>query len=135
MITLEIVTPERLVFSEPVDEVVLPGSEGYLGVLPGHAPLLTSLGVGELSYRQGARKGYLAVVGGFAEVLRDRVSVLAETCERAEEIDIDRAREKKRQAEEALRRREASEHEWRAAEVRLKKAVTRIEVAERSEEP
>jgi F-type H+-transporting ATPase subunit epsilon len=82
---LEIVTPERLVLSEVVDEVVLPGSEGYLGVLPGHAPLLTTLGEGEITYRQGARAGRLRVAGGFVEVLRGRVSVLAATCDRAED--------------------------------------------------
>ena len=132
MITLEIVTPSRLVFSEPVDEVVLPGSEGYLGVLPGHAPLLTSLGVGELVCRRGNRRTYMAVSGGFAEVLNDRVSVIAGTCERADEIDVERAREKKREAEEELKQREASDYAWREAEARLRKAVTRIDVAGRA---
>lgn len=126
-IDLEIVTPERLVLGETVDEVILPGSEGYLGVLPGHAPLLTALGVGEVSYRAGERWRHLAVSGGFAEVLRDRVSVLAETCERAEEIDLERARQAKERAQ-AILTRETPEDELRRAEVSLKKAVARIQV-------
>ena len=86
-IRLEIVTPERLLLSEEVDDVTLPGSEGYLGILPGHLPLLTMLGVGVLSYRQGGQKYHFAVSGGFAEVLGDRVIVLAETAGALEEID------------------------------------------------
>ena len=101
-IDLEVVTPERLVLSETVDEVILPGGDGYLGVLPGHAPLLTSLMAGEVSYRVGDRTRYLAVSGGFAEVLRNKVTVLAETCERAEEIDLDRAKRARERAEKAI---------------------------------
>jgi F-type H+-transporting ATPase subunit epsilon len=126
---LEVVTPERRVLAETVDEVVLPGAEGYFGVLPGHAPLLAALGVGEISYRVGDRKRYLVVSGGFAEVLDNRVSVLAETCERAEEIDVERATRSKRAAEGDLARKETSETEFRTAEVRLKRALARIEVA------
>ena len=125
---LEIVTPERRVLSETAEEVVLPGSEGYFGVLPGHAPLLAALGVGEVSYRAGDRTRFLVVSGGFAEVLDNRVSVLAETCERAEEIDVDRASLSKRTAEGQLERKEISESEFRMAEVRLKRAIARIEV-------
>jgi F-type H+-transporting ATPase subunit epsilon len=127
-IDLEIVTPERRVLSETVDEVVLPGSEGYFGVLPGHAPFLTSLGVGIATYRVGDRKRYLAVAGGFVEVVDNRVSVLAETCERAEEIDLGRAQRAKQQAEAELTRGDASDSEFRRAEVQLKKAIARIEV-------
>lgn len=128
MITLEIVTPDRLVFSEHVDEVVLPGTEGYLGVLPGHAPLLTSLDTGRIAYKKGGRTGFLAVSGGFAEVLRDRVSVLAEICERAEEIDFDRACDEKRRAEERLKRVDPSDEEFRAAQLSLRKALIRMEL-------
>lgn len=123
---LEIVTPERLVVSETVDEVILPGSEGSLGVLPGHAPLLTALAPGEASYRAGGQKHTFIVTGGFVEVLRDRVSVLASTCERPGEIDVPRARAAKERAEAALKIA-ASEPEVRAAQDSLRRAVARIE--------
>jgi|GEM_PF-478592 len=90
---LEIVTPDRAVVTEEVDEVQLPGTEGYLGILPGHTPLLTTLRVGQLWYRKGADTHYLSVAFGFAEVLPDRVRLLARIAERAEEIDITRAEE------------------------------------------
>lgn len=128
MIALEIVTPERLVFSEKVDEVILPGTEGYLGVLPGHAPLLTRLDTGRITYRKGGATGYLAVSGGFAEVLRDGVSVLAEFCERAEEIDVDRALEEKRRAEELLKRIDPSDEAFREAQSSFRKALIRVEL-------
>src|SRR3954454_13732286 len=101
-LTLEIVTPDRSIVREEVDEVELPGSEGYLGVLPGHTPLLTMLKVGELWYRIGQEKHYLAIAFGFAEVLPDRVTVLAQIAERAQDIDIERAEAAKRRAEERL---------------------------------
>ncbi len=123
---MEIVTPERRVIAETVDEVVLPGAEGYFGVLPGHAPLLTSLAVGEISYRIGDRQHYVAVSGGFVEVLRDRVSILAETAERAEEIDLDRAKTARERAEQTLA--SAEEVRYKEAAVRLRRAVTRIQV-------
>jgi len=128
-IDLEIVTPARLVVSETVDEVVLPGTEGYLGVLPGHAPLLTGLAAGEISYRSGGRVRYLAVSGGFAEVLRHRVSVLAETCERAEEIDVARASAARDQAKTDIGRADAAEADVRRAAARLRKSEVRIAVA------
>src|SRR5262252_3083351 len=90
-LTLELVTPDRALVSEQVDEVELPGSAGYFGVLPGHAPLLASLQVGELWYRKGQEKHYLAVAFGFVEVLPDKVTVLAQIAERAEDIDQARA--------------------------------------------
>ena len=127
-LSLEIVTPERLVLAETVDSVILPGSEGYLGVLPMHAPLLTRLGIGELTYQKGGRTVCCAISGGHAEVLRDRVRVLAETCERSEEIDVDRARRARETAEAALASRELSDREFRMAEARLKRALTRIQV-------
>src|SRR5713226_6185629 len=92
-LSLEVVTPERSLIAEAgVVEVQLPGSDGYLGILPGHAPLLTELGMGELSYRKGRDTYSAVVIHGFAEVLPDRVIILAETAERAEEIDAERAR-------------------------------------------
>src|ERR1044072_3976966 len=101
-LTLEIVTPDRALIREEVDEVVVPGREGDFGVLPGHTPLLATLKVGELWYRQGAEKHYLAVAFGFVEVLPDRVTVLAQVGERAQDIDVDRAERAKRRAEERM---------------------------------
>jgi F-type H+-transporting ATPase subunit epsilon len=126
-IRLEIVTPERLLLSEEVDEITLPGSEGYLGILPGHLPLLTMLGVGVLTYRQGSQKHHFAVSGGFAEVLGDRVIVLAETVERPQEIDVERARVAKQKAEKLLMSKEQIDVE--AAMADLLRATTRIQVA------
>jgi F-type H+-transporting ATPase subunit epsilon len=129
-IDLEIVTPERLVLAATVEELILPGSEGYLGVLPGHAPLLTALGAGEISYRIGAAWQYLAVSGGFAEILRDRVSVLAETCERPDEIDVDRALASKKRAEGDLAKA-TGESELLRAQERIAKADARLMVRRR----
>lgn len=125
---LEIVTPERLVLAETVDSVILPGEQGYLGVLPMHAPLLTRLQVGQLEYDTAGRHVTMAISGGFAEVLRDRVRILAETAELASEIDVDRAKRSQEKAEAALARKDLSEAEFREAEVRLKKALMRIRV-------
>jgi F-type H+-transporting ATPase subunit epsilon len=130
-IQLEIVTPERLLLSQPVDEVVLPSVEGYMGVRPGHAPLLARLDVGEISYRVGDRQRYLSVSGGFAEVLRHSVHVLAETAEPAEEIDAARAQLAKERAESRLKV-ELSEHEFRVAEASLKRAISRMQVQRRA---
>lgn len=126
-ITLEIVTPERQVLVEKVDEVVLPSVEGYMGVLPGHAPLLAQLDVGEVSYRVGKERHFLVVTGGFAEVLRGSVSILATASERAEEIDVERARKSRERAEAGLRL-DASEYEFHRAAARLKRALCRIQV-------
>lgn len=100
--TLEVVTPDRAVVREPVDEVQVPGREGYLGILPGHTPLLTELGIGALSYRKGNQTIYVAIAGGFAEVLAGRVLVLADAAERADEIDEARARTAVADAEKML---------------------------------
>ena len=129
-ITLEVVTPEGLLLREQVDEVIAPGSEGYFGVRPGHTPLLASLGVGEISYRQGAAWHYLTCFWGFCEVLPDRVSILAEIGERAEAIDLARAEAARRRAEERMKtiREEQGFDEARQAYVR---AVTRLAVAKR----
>jgi len=129
-IRLEIVTPERQVVDESVDEVVLPSVEGSMGVLPGHAPLLARLEPGEVSYRRGDSRHYLAISGGFAEVLRSSVSILAQTAERAEEIDVERARRSRQRAEELLGG-DVSERDFRQAEVRLKRAISRIRVHDR----
>jgi F-type H+-transporting ATPase subunit epsilon len=102
LIELEVATPERQLVREEVSEVQVPARNGYLGVLPGHAPLLSELGTGFLSYSAGGRKRYLSVQGGFVEVLPDRVRVLANSCERAEEIDVERAREDLRRAQEQV---------------------------------
>ena len=101
-LTLEIVTRDRLLSHEEVDEVQVPGSEGYLGVLPGHAPLLATLTVGGLWYRQGQEKHYFAIGFGFAEVKPDGVTVLAQIAEKADEIDVARAEAAKQRAEERL---------------------------------
>ena len=127
-IQLEIVTPERRVLERPVDEVVLPTVDGYMGVLPGHAPLLALLDIGEVSYRVGSDRQFLAVTGGFAEVLRGSVSVLARTSERAEEIDAERAARAKTEAEAKLTAGDLSESDFRHFEVRLKRALARIKV-------
>src|ERR671929_956886 len=101
-IDLHIVTPEKLIVREQVDEVEIPGSEGYFGVLPGHTPMLAALTVGELWYRKGQEKTYLAIAFGFAEVLPDRVTILARLAERAEDIDVERAEAARKRAEERL---------------------------------
>jgi F-type H+-transporting ATPase subunit epsilon len=99
ILKLEVVTPERRAIQTDASEVQLPGSDGYLGILPGHAPLLTELGTGELSYQAGGATFYIAVFGGYAEVLPDRVIALAQAVERPEEIDVERARAAKQAAE------------------------------------
>jgi F-type H+-transporting ATPase subunit epsilon len=126
-LTLEVVTPERAVVRESVAEVQLPGREGYLGILPGHTPLLTELATGALSYRQGAQTRRVAVSGGFAEVLPDRVIVLAESAERAEEIDAARARTALAAAEKQLTG--GAETDWEAVQQAIARARTRLEVA------
>src|SRR5207237_3833635 len=100
---LEIVTPEKMVVNEQAEEAQIPGKQGFLGILPGHAPLITELAVGEITYRSAGRTHYLAVAWGFAEVLPDKVTILAETAERPEEIDVKRALESKARAEELLK--------------------------------
>src|SRR5579862_5285268 len=127
---LEIVTPEKMVVKDVAEEMQIPGKSGYLGILPGHAPLITELAVGEISYRKSGETYYLAVAWGFAEVLPDRVTILAETAERPQEIDLARAQESKRRAEEALNSGK-TEEDFTRAEDALKRAETRIEVAEK----
>ena len=126
---LLLVTPERRLVDEVVDEVQLPGLEGYLGILPGHAALLTELGVGEMSYRRGNETHYATVIGGYAEVLPDRVTVLAEIAERAEEIDEDRARAARERAEKRLAKAGDPDTDWNRAAAALKRALVRLQVA------
>jgi F-type H+-transporting ATPase subunit epsilon len=129
-IELQIVTPDKLLVREQVDEVEIPGSEGYFGVLPGHTPMLASLAVGELWYRKGQDKTYVSIAFGFAEVLPDRVAILAQLAERAEDIDPARAEEARKRAESRLAgpRTDADYERARAA---LSKALTRLQVASR----
>jgi len=125
---LEIVTPEKMVVKDMADEMQIPGKDGYLGILPGHAPLITELAVGEISYRKGGQTYFLSVAWGFAEVLPDKVTILAETAERPQEIDVKRAQESKRRAEEALKNGK-TEDDFTHAEDALMRAETRLEVA------
>jgi F-type H+-transporting ATPase subunit epsilon len=127
-IQLVVVTPVRQLLTESVTEVQLPGADGYLGVLPGHAPLITELGIGELTYRTaGGQTGVLAVIRGFAEVLPDRVSVLAETAERAEEIDVNRAKDALKRAQELIAKG-GENVDWDRASAALQRALVRIQV-------
>ena len=130
-LALEIVTPDRAIVSQQVDEVELPGADGYFGVLPGHTPLLSSLQVGEMWYRTGQEKHYLAIAFGFAEVLPDRVTVLAQIAERAQDIDVGRAEAAKKRAEERVARPNP-EIDFERARVALIKALTRLQVASRA---
>ena len=127
-LTLEIVTPDRAVAHDQVDEVEIPGADGYFGVLPGHTPLLASLQVGQLWYRQGGETFYLSIAFGFAEVLPDRVTILAQIAERAEDIDISRAEAEKHRAEDRLSTR-ASDVDLEYARVSMLKALVRLQVA------
>jgi F-type H+-transporting ATPase subunit epsilon len=128
---LEIVTPERLAYSDEVDSVQLPGIEGELGVLPHHAPLVSTLGVGELRIRKGGAEESFAIVGGFLQVLPTKVVVLAETADMASEIDLEKAQEARREAEKAL---ESGYHEGAdltTARAALQTALLRERVAQR----
>ncbi len=127
-ITLEIVTAERLVLSEEVDVVVAPGAEGELAVLPHHAPLLTTLKPGELRFRQQGREGSLVLTGGFLEVMGEKVTVLADAAERAEEIDEERANEAIRRAQERLEHRDSDVDLERTVQA-LQRAQVRLRVA------
>jgi F-type H+-transporting ATPase subunit epsilon len=128
---LDIVTPERLAYSEVVDAVTLPGSEGELGVLPHHAPLVSTLGVGELRIRKGGTEESFAIVGGFLQVLPDKVIVLAETADMASEIDLEKAQEARREAEKALESGYVEGADLSLARAELQQALLRIRLAER----
>ncbi|MFC1861956.1 F0F1 ATP synthase subunit epsilon [Chloroflexota bacterium] len=128
-IKLDIVTAERVVYSEEVDVIIAPGIEGQLGVLPHHAPLITTLQEGEMVVRKGGEESSLAISGGFLEVRPDRVIVLADVAERAEEIDLARAEEAKRRAEERLSQR-APDIDAARAEASLRRSLIRLRVVE-----
>jgi F-type H+-transporting ATPase subunit epsilon len=130
-IRLEIVTPERLVYEDDVDAVAVPGIEGELGVLPHHAPLVTTLGLGELRIRKSGVEDHFAIVGGFLQVRPDRVVVMAETADMASEIDLEAAQEARRDAERALEVGDQEGADLAAARVALQAALLRIRVAER----
>lgn len=132
-IRLELVTPVRQILSEDVDEVIAPGVEGDLGVLPEHAPLLTALRVGELAYRLRGKLEYVAIVGGgFLEVNNNKVIILADDAELGRDIDLDEAIQRKLKAEEALsKQRKEDEQSFRAVEIELMKELTRVQIAEK----
>src|SRR5215475_6157785 len=127
---LEIVTPEKLVVNDRAEEMQIPGKNGYLGILPGHAPLISELAVGEITYRNGAATHHLSVAWGFAEVLPDRFIILAETAERADEIDVNRAQSAKQRAEQHLATC-GTEDDFKRVTGDLQRAETRLEVAEK----
>jgi F-type H+-transporting ATPase subunit epsilon len=125
---LEIVSPEKLVVRDSAEEVQIPGRNGYLGVLPGHAPLITELGAGELTYRSGAQTHHFSLAWGFAEVLPDRVTILAESVERAAEIDVPRAQRSLNDAEQSLKSAQ-TEDEFSHAIDKIQRAQARLDVA------
>lgn len=128
---LEIVTPERLVYSDDVDGVQVPGADGELGILPHHAPLVSTLGAGELRIRKGNAEESIAVVGGFVQVRPDKVVVMAESADLASEIDLERAQQARRDAEKALEGAEPGTPDLSAARAELQRSLLRIRVAER----
>ncbi|MFN0085498.1 MAG: F0F1 ATP synthase subunit epsilon [Blastocatellia bacterium] len=129
-IQLEIVTPEKIALREVVDEVVVPGRDGELGIMPNHTPLISQLQTGILTYRQGNERRQLHVSGGFVEVLSDRVSVLSDVAERPEEIDLERAKRAKERAEKKLLSR-AEDIDFARAELKLQRAKARIQLGGR----
>jgi F-type H+-transporting ATPase subunit epsilon len=131
-IELQIVTPEKMLVREQVDEVEIPGTEGYFGVLPGHTPMLASLAVGELWYRKGQEKTYLSIAYGFCEVLPERVTILAQLAERAEEIDVARAEEARKRAEARLTAAKG-EVDYERARSALVKSLARLQVSSRAQ--
>ena len=130
-IQLQIVSADRSLVNEQVDEVEIPGSDGFFGVLPGHTPLLAVLGMGELWYRQGQDKHYLSIAFGFAEVQPDRVTILAQMAEKADEIDVARAEAAKRRAEERMVK-SAVDMDFERARIAMMKALIRLQVATRA---
>ena len=130
-IKIDIVTAERIVYSEEVDSVVAPGIEGQLGILPHHAPLMTILQAGELVVHKGEDEEIMAISGGFLEVRPDHVIVLADQAERAEEIDADRAEAARKRAEERLKDRKVEGMDLLRAEASLRRAMVRLSVAEK----
>jgi F-type H+-transporting ATPase subunit epsilon len=129
-VQLQIVSADRSLVNERVDEVQIPGADGYLGILPGHTPLLATLQVGTLWYRQGQEKHYLAIAFGFAEVQPDRVTILAQIAEKADEIDLARAEAAKKRAEERLAK-PTTDIDFERARIAMLKALIRLQVASR----
>jgi len=125
---LEIVTPEKKVVETAAEEVQIPGKNGYLGILPGHAPLITELSVGEITFRENSTEQKLAVAWGFAEILPNKVTILAETAERPSEIDVERARKAKDRAEQRLTNGDTAVDVDRALDA-LHRAQVRLDVA------
>ena len=130
-LTLEIVTPDKSLVRDEVDEVQVPAAEGYMGILPGHTPLLALLKVGELWYRKGSEKFYLSIAFGFVEVLPDRVTILAQLAERPEDIDRERAERARRRAEERMAK-PTPEIDFERARIALMKSMVRLQVAARA---
>ena len=130
-INLEIVTPDRPLIKEQVDEVEIPATEGYIGVLPGHTPLLVMLEIGELWYRKGQEKFYLSIAFGFVEILPDRVTVLAQIAERPEDIDLQRAEAARQRAQELLAK-PTLEMDFERARIAMMKSLIRLQVAART---
>jgi F-type H+-transporting ATPase subunit epsilon len=128
---LDLVTPYRHVLSQEVDEVTAPGTLGEFGVLPGHTPLLTTLRIGELTYKQGNEVFHVAVNWGYVEVENDVVTVLVETAEPADQIDLERAREALGRAQEALKKLTPEDKEFKLMEAALERAMIRVQVAGR----
>lgn len=128
-IELEVVTPQRHVLREKVQALEMPGKDGYLGILPGHAPLLTELGIGVLTYTRGGDAWKLTVMNGYAEVLPNRVTVLAELSERPEEIDVARAEAKRDEAQAELAKAGSPDVDWEQASLALQRALIRLQVA------
>jgi len=129
-LNLEVITPEKLALREQVDEVVVPGGGGELGILPNHTPLISQLKTGVLSYRQGAENKRMHVSGGFVEVTSDRVSVLSDVAERPDEIDVERAQRAKDRAERRLTS-QGEDIDFNRAELKLQRAMIRIQLAGR----
>jgi len=127
-IELQVVTPQRHVLQENVQAIEIPGKEGYLGVLPGHAPLITELGIGILAYRKGGETRYLTVMQGYAEVLPDRVIVLAEISERPEEIDLEKVRAEKEKAQAELAKTSTGSPDWQEQRLAVERALVRTQV-------
>ena len=131
---LEIVTPDKMVVRDNAESIQIPGLDGYLGILPGHAPLITELGAGEIAYRADGQSHRFCVAWGFAEVLQDRVTVLAETVEPVGEIDVPRAQRALARAEESLKSAQ-TEDDFANATAKMRVAQARIEVAQKKDSP
>jgi len=128
---LDVVTPTRHLLTAEADEVVIPAEDGYFGVLPGHHPLISTLGTGEVMIRLNGRRQYLAIHGGFAEVLANRVILLCDVAEKAEDIDLERAQDAERRARQRLTHPPA-DLDFARAQVALQRAIIRVQVAKKS---